>query len=187
MYESRMESYISLKHQVLQADSKIDLFEDTYRNYHLKLETYASTFVGTENARDIVQDVFMQLWESMDTSTPVYSIYFFLRRVIYNRCLDWIRHQRIEERYVSQMINVSDSSYDDTESTVAYKELNAEYQRILSSMPSKRKNVYLLQQSKGLSIVEISNRMNISVKTVDCHLANARSILRSKLSVYYSV
>ncbi len=155
-----------------------------YRNYFNKLEAYAATLLDAESATDVVQDVFLQMWNCIGEFKQCTSVYAYLRRMIYSRCIDQIRHKRITERYISEAIYLTDSARNDVEMTVSFRELTGIYNRILSEMPRKRRDIFLLQQSSDLSLSDISLRMNISVKTVDCHLANARKTLREKLLVY---
>ena len=158
-----------------------DIFEKAYCDYFSRLELYAASLLDEENATDVVQDIFVYMWDHIDDFKRCNSVYAYLRRMVYCLCIDQIRHNRIVEKYISEQLYVSDVSRDDVDITVSYRELDSQYKKILEQMPPKRRDVFILQQSTNLSLLEISRRMNISVKTVDCHLANARKTLRQKL------
>lgn len=179
-----MENIFVSPKKLCKSPSGYDLFEKVYRDSFLKLKNYAATLVGEENAIDIVQDVFLYMWNSIDDFTNYSSIYAYLRRMVYCQCVDLIRHNRIAEKYISEQLYISDSTQEDVELTVSFRELLNIYNRILEQMPPKRRDVYVLQQTTDLSLADISQRMNISIKTVDCHLANARKTLRQKLMSY---
>ncbi len=161
-----------------------NMFEQAYRDYFPKLETYAASLVGEENATDVVQDVFLYMWSSIDEFSKYASVYAYLRRMVYCQCVDQIRHNRIEEKYISEQLYTSEKLREDVDQTVGFRELNHIYNQILEQMPSKRRDVFVLQQTTDLSMTDIGRKMNISVKTVDCHLANARKTLRQKLLAY---
>lgn len=179
-----METTLTKSTTQRKAGKDSDMFEFAYRNYFTKLEAYAATLSDPDNARDIVQDVFLHMWNTIDEFRNCSSIYAYLRRMIYSRCIDQIRHQRIAGKYISEAIYLTDISRNDVEMTVFYRELNVLYNHVLAQMPGKRRAVFLLQQTSELSLADISRQMDISVKTVDCHLANARKTLRQRLRAY---
>ncbi|WP_243348105.1 sigma-70 family RNA polymerase sigma factor [Parabacteroides sp. FAFU027] len=164
----------------------LDIFEKAYRDYFTRLELYAASILAEDEATDVVQDVFLYMWNNIEEFTKYSSVYAYLRRMVYCQCVDQIRHNRIAEKYISEQLYVSDSIRNDVDLTVSYRELERIYNNILEEMPPKRRDVYVLQQTTELSLADISLRMNISVKTVDCHLANARKTLRQKLISYQS-
>lgn len=163
-----------------------DIFEKAYRNYFSRLEAYATSLLGDDDATDVVQDVFVHMWSYIDEFRKYSSVYAYLRRMVYCQCVDRIRRNKIAEKYISEQLYISDSAQEDVELTVSFRELHNIYNNILNQMPPKRRDVYVLQQTTDLSLSDIGVRLNISVKTVDCHLANARKILRQKLMSYQS-
>ena len=80
-----------------------DNFDLTYkllfRKYYANLLFYATRIVGDEEAEDVVQDVFVELWRRKDTITVGEQIQAFLYRAVYTRALNVLKHRDIKNTY----------------------------------------------------------------------------------------
>ena len=86
-------------------------FELTYkalfRRYYTSLIFYATRLVGDEEAEDVVQDVFVELWKRKDSIEIGDQIQAFLYRAVYTRCLNVLKHRNIEEGYCAAMEEIN--------------------------------------------------------------------------------
>lgn len=150
-------------------------------NYYKRLCSYAYSLSNDQDgAKDIVQNIFMKLWENRKTLPEIYSFKSYLYKSVYNEFLNQIRgSSRIiffEKEYfeaLKNFVNVKDNSQ--TIEQIAL--LNDEIEKL----SPKCKKTFLLCKREGLSYIETANYLNISTKTVEKHMVKAFSILRKKM------
>ena len=88
-----------------------DTFDITYkalfRRYYPNLMFYATRLVGDEEAEDVVQDVFVELWKRRDSMVIGDQIQAFLYRAVYTRALNVLKHRSIEDRYCAAVEEIN--------------------------------------------------------------------------------
>ena len=88
-----------------------DNFDLTYkllfRKYYANLLFYATRIVGDEEAEDVVQDVFVELWRRKDTITVGEQIQAFLYRAVYTRALNVLKHRDIKNSYEAVVMEIN--------------------------------------------------------------------------------
>ena len=88
-----------------------DNFDLTYkllfRKYYANLLFYATRIVGDEEAEDVVQDVFVELWRRKDTITVGEQIQAFLYRAVYTRALNVLKHRDIKNTYEAVVTEIN--------------------------------------------------------------------------------
>lgn len=79
-------------------------FEQIYKQYYPKMFAFAKNYIpANEDAENIVQDVFLSLWERKQEIVISYTLVTYLFTLVKNRCLNFLRHKLIEEEFNSQM------------------------------------------------------------------------------------
>ena len=73
-------------------------YKALFRQYYPSLIFYATRLVGEEEAEDVVQDVFVELWKRKDHIEIGDQIQAFLYRAVYTRALNVLKHRSVEER-----------------------------------------------------------------------------------------
>lgn len=171
------------------SDKQVDTFEGLFRLYYPRLKKYAVSILHNSNeAEDLVQDVFYQLWKDrpqLDKEKNTDS-YFFT--ILKNKCLNTLRHKVVEEKYtIQQSQNKAEElyhiSFRETDEFVSMeKRLTKELEKIIAEMPSKCQEAFRLKWFEGKKIREIAEIMNISTTMVDKHLAKGLRIAREKMN-----
>ena len=149
--------------------------------YHKQLFTYLITLTHNHAAaEDIIQNVFLKLWEYRKHLNPEYSIRNFLYKSCYNEFVNhYKKNQRItyfEKEYIETIESVGINN--DIHHLERQKEIV--FQGV-SSLPDKCAEVFLLSKREGLTNIEIAQYLKISLKTVEGHLTKAYAILREQL------
>ena len=150
-------------------------------NYHHGLCVYANNLINNNiQAEDVVQNVFLHLWEKRERLNANHSIQSFLYKAVYNEFIDQFRKTqavlRIEKKYIEYLDSlIIDSNKEDTE------ELITNVKEIIKKLPPKCKQVFELSKKEGLTNVEISEYLDVSVKAVEAQITKAFKILRVKL------
>ena len=151
-------------------------FSELYLIYYPKLVRFAKEFVmSEEDAENITQDVFTDLWEKRESMNHIENMNAYLFRLVRNKCLDYLKHKVFEQKYVE---NVK-ASFE--------IELNLKLQSLdrfdVYDISERCRDIFLLSRMEGLKYREISERLGISVNTVECQMGIALKKLRAKLNV----
>ncbi len=163
-------------------------FEDLFRTHFKHLCTFALKYVkDLDTAKEIVQDVFLNLWEKRDSIDPAMSIKSYLTTAIYNRSLN---HLRDHKKFNSDILSFENLyPFNDQESTdhlVTY-ELHQKINLAIDELPLKCKEVFMLNRFEDLKYREIAEKLNISVKTVETQMSKALQHLRVRLVEYLPI
>lgn len=170
-------------------------YESVFKKYFPALRKYACLFVQEHAAEDIVQDILVYLWENRRISEIHTSLEAYLFRSVYQRCLSHIKQQNIRSRHLSQIeidLRQAELSYFDSDQNEAIRklflnELSHELNNAIDSLPPRCREVFELSFMQEYHNKEISEKLNISVNTVESHITNALKALRRKLSKLMAV
>jgi RNA polymerase sigma-70 factor, ECF subfamily len=158
-------------------------FEKVYIEHHKKIHRYIHHFLNdTEESANILQDVFISVWEMHEKLDEELPIQYLLYRITKNKVLNHLRKTVNERYYISYCkanLTESDSS---TENFVNFNELDAIIRKSIIELPERRREIFLCSMDEGLSYKEISVKLNISENTVDTQIRNALNYLRKKIS-----
>ena len=160
-------------------------FELLFRSHFSSLCLFSMKYVhDLDTSKEIVHSVFVNLWEKRQDLDPEKSIKSYLFTSVYNRSLNYIRDQKkfIKGGFTDD--DLSDFDQVDSSSTIEESELNDKIQQAIEFLPEKCKKIFLLNRIEGLKYKEISNSLNISVKTVEAQMSKALKILRERLKEY---
>lgn len=168
-------------------------FSELYLMYYPKLVRFAKEFVILEeDAENITQDVFTDLWERRDAIDHIENVNAYLFRLVRNRCLDYLKHKVFEQKYAENVqasfeieLNLKLQSLDrfDVSDISEGNETERLVRDAINSLPKRCRDIFLLSRMKGLKYREISEKLGISVNTVECQMGIALKKLRVKLNV----
>ena len=149
-------------------------------SYYQLLCVYAQSLCNDHNmAEDIVQNVFVNIWVKRKKINPDLSIKSYLYKSVYNEFINQYRKNKpviyLEKKYFEAIDLVVDIEPEELESLI--KLMNIE----IENLPSKCKEIFLMNKKEGLTHTEISEYLNISTKTVEGHITRAFKILTEKL------
>jgi len=170
-----------------------EAFRELVTNYTKRLYYYAWQYLGDRHmAEDIVQDLFMEIWNKRNTWHPNETLQGYLLKSIKNRCLRYIQKQRPtlssnvypnpQEDYVDIVTSAIDvQSRSRIENVLLYKEI----MDALQALPERCGLIFRMHRFEGLSQKEIAKELNISVKTVGNQIQRAVNILHEKLKHHF--
>lgn len=168
-------------------------FSDMYAVYFTKMLRFSKAYVGREeDAENIVQDIFLYLWEHTDVLETVDNRDAFLFTLVKNRCLNFLKHQLyVETRKQSlekaetlelQMNVYSLQQFD--ESALSLEEVEALLRQAIGTLPERCRRIFILSRMEGLKYKEIAERLDISVNTVENQISIALKKLKVELKDY---
>jgi len=162
-------------------------FEELFKAYFKPLTSFAFKFVNDiDEAKSIVHDVFMKLWEKRDEIDLSKSVKSYLFTSVNNRSLNFIRdHKKFnKEEYI---LDNQSSKVPNVEEELASTDVQNKIDACLNSLNPKVKRIFELSRYEGKKYKEIAEEMNLSVKTIETHMSTALKVLREHLKEYLSV
>ena len=163
-------------------------FELLFKEYFKQLCFFARKFVSDEDAsREIVHDVFINLWEKRDSIDPDKSIKSYLFTSVNNRCLNYLRDNKKFNKDIENVEDIKEISNTDFSNKVEEAELQNKINDSINRLPDKCKSVFIKSRFEGLKYNEISEKLGVSVKTVEAQMSKALKILREELKEYMPI
>ena len=170
-------------------DENFDLtYKALFRRYYPSLIFYATRLVGEEEAEDVVQDVFVELWKRKDSIEIGEQIQAFLYRAVYTRALNVLKHRNVEDGYCAAMEEINRRRaefYQPDNNEVIRKiedrELRKEIHDAINELPAKCKEVFKLSYLHDMKNKEIADVLGVSLRTVEAHMYKALKFLRNRL------
>lgn len=161
-------------------------FTELYKRYWEDLFiTAAKALRGKEEAADVVQDVFLSLWNRRNELNLRGSLAAYLHTSVRYKCIHYIEKNITRRDYLVQLAEVViRSPSTNAEINLQLKEIEQTVNKAVAKMPPKMQEVYKLSRQEHLSYKEISNCMNISVETVKKHIQHALNLIRKDMEPY---
>ena len=156
---------------------EFDLF---FKKYYTLFLSFACRYrLDAEEARDIVQDVFIAFWEQHESFTSIVAIKAFFYRSISNRCHNHLKHEDVKDRYAESQLQAMQSE-EFIQENIIREEVSFMVRRKIKELTPREQEIIILSlQNK--SNQEIAELLSISVPTVKTHKMHAYARLRAEL------
>ncbi|GBF22380.1 MULTISPECIES: RNA polymerase sigma factor [Arenibacter] len=155
--------------------------------YHNRLCVYANSLIRDDlMAEDIVQNVFVQVWEKRHKLKHDFSLENYLYKSVHNKFIDQYRKGKAVMALERKYIEALELAVEEKDEMQEQKILGILFDAI-HELPPKCKQIFLLSKKEGLTNMEISEYLNVSKKTVEGQITKAFGILREKLGRKYEV
>ncbi|MDX9884013.1 MAG: RNA polymerase sigma-70 factor [Prolixibacteraceae bacterium] len=185
----KAEEHIGLFHAVSKGDEKA--FEKLYKLYFPRLYTFVLKITSDGSlAKDMVQNVFIRLWETHETFRYEHPE-AFLYKMVRNASLNYIRHLKVVDNLKSEIKDQylgEELYYIDMVGNEPYllieKELSEKVMEVMDELPEKCRVVFRMSRIEGLKNQEIADRLGLSIKTVEKHISKALEVYRKKFAGY---
>jgi len=170
--------------QEIKADNMF-AFDVLFRKYSKKLSKFGfSILKSTEDTENLIQDVFLNLWENRNKVVKDSAIKSYIFTLTHNSAISIIRKKARESEFVEYLKSMQEISVAPVNMELEYIELTNKLDEILKALPPRQKEVYLLHKVEGLKYSEIAERLSISVNTIENHMSRALKTIREKLGNY---
>ena len=169
---------------VLLKESDHKAYAVIYDRYKFLLYAHAyKKLQDREEARDVVQEVFITLWNKRDSVIAQSNLAGYLYTVLRNTILNLFARKEVRTRYTDSMAAHFTYDYSPTDHGIRSQQLATLIDREISALPARMQEVFVLSRKGHLNRKEISLQLGISEATVDRQIANALRILRARLTV----
>lgn len=160
-------------------------FEEVFLFYYSRLKSYALTILfEDETANDIVQDVFLNLWNKRKKLPPTLSLSSYLYKAVYNSCLNHIKHQKANLNFIKYKTNEQEiqtlffENNPPPQQNIDVIKMQDAIQQTIHNLPEQTKRIFLLSRKFNMKNREIADFLDVSVKAVEKHVSRALKELR---------
>lgn len=165
--------------------SDIKSYEELFRTHYGNLCSYANKYVeDLDAAEEIVQEVFVKLWENRNTIEINTNFQSYIFRAVRNSCLNLIKHINIREEYKAYNQQELERNQQNLEEEIHASELETRIREAIEQLPAERRKVFIMSRYEGLKYREIAEKLNISDKTVENQMGKAIKFMKEKISKY---
>lgn len=162
-----------------------EAFNGVFRYYYPRIMAYTASMVEQKAAEDIVQDVFLYVWENREKLYVSDGFHSYLFQSAYTRCLDYFKknlsiekyHSHTYEKYLEDYQNLLKGD-DSVIEELSVKDFYRHLYELLEHLPAQRREVYI----KGLTAKEVAEQTQIPQRTVESHLYLALRFLKGHMS-----
>lgn len=165
-------------------------FEKVYRYFYPRLFYFAKQYIfDYEASRNIVQDVFTELWAKRNSLDEETNLNAWLFTVTKNKSLKFISHLKSQKNYdsylKSRQLDVNFSSlYDFDTSNFVFEELQNQINAAMGKLSPACRKVFEMSRFEDRKNKEIATDLNLSIKTVEAHISKALRSLKVDLKDY---
>lgn len=164
------------KGDVLSFDAIFDRYNERVYAFSLR------SLKNREDAEGLVQEVFLTLWKERAKLKDLKNLEAWIFKISFNLIRKRFRKLANERKHLDFFQETSESSDNGTITDVEFNDLLERAEKIIDTLPHRQRNVLLLSRKDGMSNHEISKELNITKKTVENHLTNAKSFLTKAMA-----
>ena len=166
-------------------ESDAGAFKELFSVYCQPLVHFVYRLVGDVSiAENLVQDVFLKVWENRSGLDPSLNIKTYLYTAVKHRAFKHIKHIDVERRGAETLKRVNNRPRS-PEVEWFEKERADHVRRAVEELPAKRKMIFCMSRYDHLTYAEIAHILNISIKTVETQMGRALKHLRNRLAYYF--
>ncbi len=157
-------------------------FQKFFNKNFPKVKTFAWQLLKSEeDAEDITQDIFVKLWENPDLWIDREKLDSYLYTVVRNHIYNFLKHKAVEFDYLkeaAEKMKIAELELPKPDDQIRLQELELLIQMALERMPERRKRIFIMNRTEGMTAQEIAVKLNIPVRTVEHNIYRALQDLR---------
>jgi RNA polymerase sigma-70 factor, ECF subfamily len=156
------------------------VFKQVFMSHYEDLCRYACTILkNAEEAEDVVQSMFVKLWEKREGLEVKHTIRSYLFKAVYHQCLNLLEHRTVKLKH---QVHIAHDTLAETQLPETFQhELEENIIAAINGLPDQCRIIFMMSRYDELRYAEIASNLNISVNTVENQISKALRILRAKL------
>ena len=175
-----------LVHGLKNGDEKV--FEELFKTYYTPLCEYCMRYVSdADMAEEIVQDLFFKMWVKREELNINVSIKAYIFTSLRNHALNYISRLKIQDRYNQFIVIRSKSDVEHPVDVLEEKDMERIMKQAIAMLPEKRREIFEMSRFEDMKYLEIAEKLNVSVKTVESQMSKALEHMRKVLSKFLAL
>ena len=163
-----------------------ETFEKVFFSFAERIYYFAMRYRRNQHdAEEIVQEVFVKLWENRSNLNDQLSFSGYLFTIARNTIFNQNRKKVNEQAYQEYVKVFLENSTRRTEEDLIYSDIKGIVDKVVEDLPPQRKLIYKMSREKGLSYKEIAEELKLSERTVEAHIRLALKTLTQVLDEHY--
>ena len=160
----------------------VEAFDLIYEKYSGKLYAFGLKYLrSTDDAEELVQSVFLKLWENHKNLRKESSFKSYLFTIAYNDICKLFRKRNYEQTFINDTLYENSQSSSEVEESINYQSVMERVLQIVDKLPERQKNIFLKSRQEGKSTKEIAEEVNLSPGTVDNYISESLKFIRIHL------
>ncbi|WP_318350764.1 RNA polymerase sigma-70 factor [Aquipluma nitroreducens] len=166
----------------------MEAFRKIYESFCEPLYRFAYSYLKDSfESEEIVQDVFLKVWEKRAEVDEQKSFKSYLYRITVNKIFNELKHRVVKQKYDQHLQNFDQTSIETPESSIQFQELNKKVEHLLTRLPEQQRNIFIMSRWKGLSNAEIADTLDLSIRTVENQIYRAAKFIKLHLNDDYPI
>jgi RNA polymerase sigma-70 factor (ECF subfamily) len=156
-------------------------FEELFEQYSQKLYHFSLSYLKSElESEDIVQEVFLKIWENRNKIKTGTSFQSYLFTIAFNSIKKSFNKKNRQDKFRTDLFDSLSTENSSLENHPGYEMLLSKLDAAIEQMPERRKEIFLLRKKDGVPVRDIAEKMNISLKTVENQITEAMNYLKKE-------
>ena len=158
-----------------------EAFDLIYGRYSKKLYTFGLKYLkSVEEAEELVQSVFLKVWENRKGLKKELSFKSYLFTIAYNGICKFFRKQNYQKQFIDEVLYENCEASSITEESIDFKNVLNRIEQIIDTLPEKQKVIFRKSRINGMTSKEIAIELKITPGTVDNYISEALKVLKNK-------
>ena len=160
----------------------VEAFDLIYEKYSGKLYAFGLKYLkSTEEAEELVQSVFLKLWENYKILKKELSFKSYLFTIAYNDICKLFRKRNYRQKFIDDTLYENSQFSSEIEEGIDYHSVLEQVEQIVNKLPEKQKTIFLKSRKEGKSTKEIAEEVGLSPGTVDNYISESLKFIRRRL------
>jgi RNA polymerase sigma-70 factor (ECF subfamily) len=166
----------------------MEAFRKIYETFCDPLYRFAYSYLKESfETEEIIQDVFLKVWEKRAEVDVQKSFKSYLYRITVNKVFNELKHRIVRQKYEQQAMRNDQYTDETPESSIQFHELNEKLEKLLDELPAQQRTIFVMSRWKGLSNAEIAEQLNLSIRTVENQIYRATRFIKLHINDNYPV
>ena len=163
-------------------EGNVEAFDLFYEKYSGKLYSFSLKYLrSTDEAEELVQSVFLKIWENRKHIDKELSFKSYLFTIAYNDICKLFRKRSYLQKFIGDTLYENRFSSTETEDKIDFQSVLSRVDQIVEKLPERQKNIFRKSRHEGKSSKEIAEELSLSPGTVDNYISEALKLIRKRL------
>lgn len=160
----------------------VEAFDLVYEKYAGKLYGFTLKYLkSTDETEELVQSVFLKVWENHKTLRKESSFKSYLFTIAYNEICNIFRRRSHLQKFIGEQLIGNSQTSIETEELIDYNSIQEQVDLIIAKLPERQRTIFLKSRKDGKTNKEIANELGLSSGTVDNYISESLKFIRSNL------